>query len=186
MRMLIVVVLAAGLGLNGCNANAQEDSRRVLAEQLLNEMNMKETVEKSFDMVKKMIPAQMAKMKPATKGGNTPSGAAKSRDEAMTKVMDKTMDMVAQELSWEKMKDEYISIYAETFTEEELRGALAFYKSPAGKAFIRKQPAVMEQSMKLGQKRVLQIMPKIQAMSKEMISKEAEKRTAPRPEQPSK
>jgi len=181
MRTMIVAVMALGLGLNCWSANAQEDSRRVLAEDLLNEMNMKETVEKSFEMVKKMMPAQMAQMaktKQSMEETDTPSSAAKPTDKAMTKMMDKMMDTVAQELSWETMKEDYITAYAETFTEEELQGAIAFYKSPAGKAFTKKQPALMEQTMKLSQKRMMQIMPKIQAMSKDM-TKELMKEAAP-------
>jgi len=78
------------------------------------------------------------------------------------------MDMLAQEFSWDKLKEDYITLYAETFTEDEMKGAIAFYKSPAGQAFITKQPEVVRRSMELSQKMMMQIMPKIQAMTKEL------------------
>jgi uncharacterized protein len=168
MRAVIVVLIAIGLGLNGCGAKTQDASRRALAEQLLNEMDMKGTVEKSFAMMKKMMPAQL-KAAELPKGkadtSSTPSDATKQT----AKAMDKMMDTMAQELSWEKMKEDYITIYAETFTEDELKGAVAFYKSPAGKAFSQKQPEVMRRSMELSQRMMLKFMPKIQAMTKDAI-----------------
>ncbi len=159
MRTAIVLLMAVGLGWNAVGGHAQEASRRALAEELLNQMGMKQTMEKSFAMVKRMIPAQMEKMRPTTE--KNPSNAT------MKTAMDTAMDAVAQELSWEKMKDDYITIYAETFTEKELRGIIAFYKSPAGQAFKKKQPELMERSMKVTQKRMLQIMPKLRALSKQ-------------------
>ena len=41
--------------------------------------------------------------------------------------------------------------------------------TPAGQAFIAKQPEVMKRSMEMSQKMMAQIMPKIQAITKEMI-----------------
>jgi uncharacterized protein len=168
MRTAIVTLIVLSLGWSCGGVIAQDTSRRALAEELLNEMDMKGTVEKSFAMIKKMMPAQMKAMKPPrgkADTSSTPSDATKQTADAM----DKMMDTVAQELSWDKMKDDYVAIYAETFTEEELRGAIAFYKSPAGKAFIRKQPEVMKRTMEMSQRMMHNFMPRIQAMTKEAI-----------------
>ena len=158
MRKMIGLI-AAGLVLSVAGVNAQEASRRAMAEELLNLMNMQENIEKSFAMVKQMIPAQMQKMKQATGQTNMPAN--------MSGQTDKMMDMMAQELSWDKMKEDYITLYADTFTKEELKGIIVFYKSPAGQAFIKKQPELMKRSLEISQKLMLQVMPKIQAMAKE-------------------
>jgi hypothetical protein len=89
---------------------------------------------------------------------------------------EKMMEIVTKEMSWEAMKDEYVAVYAETFTEEELKGLIEFYKSPAGRTFAKKQPELMERSMKLGQKRMLQVMPKIQALTMEAAKEAAKER----------
>jgi uncharacterized protein len=39
-------------------------------------------------------------------------------------------------------------IYASRFTEQELKDALAFYKTPLGKKLIEQEPAILDQSMK--------------------------------------
>ncbi len=156
----IIGLIAVGLVLSVTGAKAQEASRRALAEELLTLMNVQENVGKTFAMFKRMIPAQTQKMMQATGQTNMPANVSSQQD--------KMMDMLAQEFSWDKLKDDYITLYAETFTEDEMIGAIAFYKSPAGQAFITKQPEVMRRSMELSQKMMMQIMPKIQAMTKEL------------------
>jgi uncharacterized protein len=39
-------------------------------------------------------------------------------------------------------------IYAEHFTEPELRAALAFYRTPLGKKLIKEEPKVLDEAMK--------------------------------------
>ena len=55
--------------------------------------------------------------------------------------------VMRDELSWESLKPMYVEIYRENFTQEEIDGLIAFYKSPTGQAFVDKMPAVMQQSM---------------------------------------
>jgi hypothetical protein len=151
----IAVMLVAGV----LAVNAQETQRRAMAEELLNVMNMQDTIEKSFAMLKQMIPAQMETMKEVAGATNMPTNAVSHTE--------KMMDMLAEELSWNKMKADYITLYAETFTEQELKDTVAFYKSPAGQAFVKKQPELMKRSMEITQKLMMQITPKIQAMTEE-------------------
>ena len=167
----MIALIAASLSWSGGGVRAEDASRHALADELLNVMNMKQTVENSFAMVKKMIPAQMKQMKltQAKPGAPLPAAKREALDKAMDKAMGKMMDVVAEDLSWAKLKDDYVTIYAETFTADELKGLIAFYKSPAGRAFVAKQPELMERSMKVTQKRMLEIMPKIQALTKEAI-----------------
>jgi len=151
----ILVFIAAGL-----LASAQDQTRRALAEELLNVVQVKENTEKTFAMIKQLVDAQIEKMKNA-------AGPTAKTAEAAARI-DKIMDLVKQEFSWDKMKNEYVALYAETFTEAELKDITAFYKTPSGQAFIKKQPELMKRSMELSQKRMSDIMPKLQAMIKEL------------------
>lgn len=56
-------------------------------------------------------------------------------------------------MNWDNVKQDYISVYVDTFTEQELKGIIGFYKSPAGKAFVKKSPEMMKRSMDISQKR---------------------------------
>lgn len=154
-----VLLGVLGIWLAAMCAGAQETtSKRALAEELLTLMNTQENIEKTFAMVKQMMPAQMEKMQQATGQTNMPTNIS-AQASAQT---EKVMETMLQELSWDKMKEDYITLYADTFTEEELKGIIAFYKSPAGQAFIQKQPELMKRSMELSQKLMLKLMPAIQ------------------------
>jgi hypothetical protein len=67
-----------------------------------------------------------------------------------------------------KKYTEKISIYVKTYTESEIRAISEFYKSPAGKAFLEEMPTLIQESMSMTQRKMPQIMEKVQAISKEM------------------
>ena len=154
--------MAMGLMLCATTGLAQEDARPALAEELLIAMDMPDSIEKSFAMMKQMIPAQVEKMNQATGKTNASPNVANH--------MDKMMDLMADVLSWDKIKDDYVALYAGTFSAEELKDLIAFYKSPAGQAFTRKQPELTMKTMEMTQKLMMQVMPKIQALSKELAT----------------
>jgi hypothetical protein len=139
-------------------ARAEDSERQALAERLLEGMQMQETIEKSFEMVKQMIPAQMKQM-----GVPDEASSGKAQD-----VMQETMDLVMKEMSWDNLKGDYIAIYAETFTAEELKGLVRFYESPIGKKFVEKQPELMQRSMRISQKQMMTLMPKIQELTQQL------------------
>jgi hypothetical protein len=47
-----------------------------------------------------------------------------------------------------ELLDDAARIYASRFTEQELKEALAFYKSPLGRKLLTQEPAIIDQSMK--------------------------------------
>ncbi len=83
------------------------------------------------------------------------------QQKAIDNMMDKTSDLFQKEMAWDKLEPMYISLYRETFTEEEINGMLAFYKTPAGKAVIEKMPGLMQKSAVESQKIISSSMPKI-------------------------
>ena len=50
-----------------------------------------------------------------------------------------------------EVEDDFAKIYAARFSEQELKDALAFYKTPLGKKLITEEPAILDQSMKNAQ-----------------------------------
>ncbi len=72
------------------------------------------------------------------------------------------LDLLFEGLSWKSLKEEYIQLYAETFTEEELQGIIEFSKSPLGKKMAEKSPILMQKSMEIGRQHAQQVMPRVQ------------------------
>jgi hypothetical protein len=85
----------------------------------------------------------------------------------MDKQQARMIAIMKEELSWDKLKGSFVQIYRETFSQEEIDGIIAFYQSPAGQAFIDKQPALMKNTMALMQQRMGPMMQKIQQMAEE-------------------
>lgn len=81
----------------------------------------------------------------------------------------KMSEELKTELSWEKMRDLYRQVYAESFTQEEVDGLIAFYESPAGKAFIAKMPVVMQKSMLAMQQRMTPMVERLQKSLQETV-----------------
>ena len=88
---------------------------------------------------------------------------------AAQRYLQRINDLVAREMQWQEIKNDYIGLYTDAFTEQELHQLIQFYSTPLGRKVIEKMPVLMEQSMQLGQKKMMNIMPEIQALSEEMI-----------------
>ncbi|MSR84551.1 MAG: DUF2059 domain-containing protein [Candidatus Latescibacteria bacterium] len=154
-----VLLLAAGLVFGGGVALAEQTSTRAMAEELLALMNMPQTIEQSLVAMRQMMPAQIEQMNKVMGEDKASAGVPEQTD--------KVMDILAEELTWDKVKDDYVGLYASTFTAEELGGLITFYKSPAGQAFVAKQPELMKHSMEIGQKLMVRLMPRLQTLHQE-------------------
>jgi hypothetical protein len=81
----------------------------------------------------------------------------------------KFVQVMREEMTWDKLRPLYVQIYQESFTQEEIDGLIAFYESPAGIAFVEKMPVVMQKSMSIMQSRIAPMMEKMKAALKEAI-----------------
>ncbi|RKY36008.1 MAG: hypothetical protein DRP78_04710 [Candidatus Omnitrophota bacterium] len=159
----VFVLIVISLAMFITSVNAQENVRRKLAEDLLTLTKVKENIEKSFDMVRQMQMEQL---------GDLSNSDMESEKDAS--LQGKIMDVIAEEMSWENLKEDYTELYAETFTKEELEGIIAFYKTSIGKKFIEKQPELMQKSMQISQKQMRTLMPKMEEFRQEIMKSSEE------------
>jgi uncharacterized protein len=57
-------------------------------------------------------------------------------------------------MSYETLKGDLLKLYADNFTESELKDLTAFYKTPLGKKMLEKQPVLMKAASELGARKV--------------------------------
>lgn len=74
-------------------------------------------------------------------------------------------------MSGESLREGFLEIYIETFTEKELKEMNAFYNTATGKKALKETPALMSKGAALGQKRVQENISELQSM----IAEEAKK-----------
>ena len=96
--------------------------------------------------------------------GKTPTPA---QAEIIANMKIKFVNLIQRQLAWEKLQPQYLQLYRETFTEEEVDGMLAFYKTPAGQAVINKMPLLTQRIMVDTQKNISALGPQLQQIRNE-------------------
>lgn len=76
----------------------------------------------------------------------------------------KIKDLMLTEMGWTKIEPEFVRIYAESFTTEELKAITQLLDTPTGRMMIEKELLLMPKSMEISQKLAMQVMPKIQQL----------------------
>ena len=90
-----------------------------------------------------------------------PDGAARMQ-KAADASRRKAMQSIGSQIDWKKMKPLFEQSYQQAFTQEEIDGMLAFYKTPAGLAMLQKMPAVQQETFALMHQKIDPLMQKIQ------------------------
>jgi uncharacterized protein len=139
-----------------CPLSADEASKSAKAEELLQLTQGDQMVKMMEPMMKGMV-AQMDK-----------DMSAEQRAK-VGEMQGKMMALVAVRLS--KAKPALVKVYTDTYTEEEIDGILAFYKSPVGKAFLQKMPEVMQRSMPVMMQMMGDLQPELKTMMEGMKEK---------------
>lgn len=67
-------------------------------------------------------------------------------------------------MTWEIFGPKMIDIYAEAFSEDELKDLVAFYKTPTGRKAITLMPELMQKGAQLGANEAQQHIPRLQQM----------------------
>jgi uncharacterized protein len=93
-----------------------------------------------------------------------------NQQQKVSELSEKVANIVKEALSWDKLEPDYAKLYAATYTEEEIDGILAFYKSPAGQAMVEKSPTVLKQASAIAQDRMKAAVPEIQKLMKDYIT----------------
>ena len=104
-----------------------------------------------------------------------------AQQKEFTVLNEKILDSLKKELNWEKLEPLYYEIYSKSFTDEEIKGMIDFYKTPAGQAVLRKMPVVLRETMTAMQERLGPTMARVQETIKEEAAKiEAEGSASPK------
>jgi hypothetical protein len=143
-------------------AHAQELSREAKIERILDLMNSQTGVDQILDQFSATINTQLKSQSPNA----IPEQLAQAQE-----FQGKLMELVKSRVSWEKMRPEFVRIYRETYSDEEIDGMLAFYESPAGRGFVKKSPLLTQKIMAVTQTQLRELMPDIQRLARESLQK---------------
>jgi hypothetical protein len=166
--LLVVLLLTLSL-----TARADEASRRAKAQEMVTLLHMDTLMKQMMDNVHQQAAA--AAQQRASKS-MTPQEKAKLDD-----FQNRMFALIESQMGWKSLEPDILDLYAKTFTDEDLDGMLAFYKSPAGISMVQKLPGLMTQAMQLTQSRIVALQPQLKQMISDFSSE-----TAPKESQPAK
>ncbi len=152
-------------------ARADEASKAATIEELFVVTKTDALLQQVMEQVRTMQKAQLEKMQ-------LPSEAQGEANDLLEQIM----TLVNERMGWSKLKPLYVKLYADSFTEEELRATLEFYRSPAGRAMLEKMPVLMANSMKMMQDQLGDLTPEISRVIREQTERrreEQEKKSVP-------
>ena len=125
---------------------ATDDAHRKAAHDLLDTMNLNELMAQSIES---MMQIDLL---------NNPS---------MFPYEDTMREFFNKHMSGESMRDDYVDLYTEFFSEEELIEMNKFYNTPTGQKTIKLTPELMARGAMLGQNRVKENVSELMAMIEE-------------------
>ena len=141
MKHLLPVVIALAL-LQPSALRADEASHKKAAESVLSLMGMESLLSQSIDQ---MLAMQV------------------QQNPAIAPYQAQMKTFLSKYMSWASMKDDMAKIYMGEFTEPELNELYKFYQTPVGKKTVQRMPALMAKGAELGQKRMQEHLPELQA-----------------------
>src|SRR5260370_42647590 len=148
---LLLTLSACGGGGGIGSVSGTKDAK---VEELLTLMKIEQMQKQMMDNMRQMVANQL-KSQP---GADTPAAQEKEK---------KMFDLIAQKTSWQSMKSDYIKMYSDTYNDPEIDGILLFYRSPAGKAMVDKQPPMLTKMSSIMQGKMAEITPEIQKIMME-------------------
>ena len=140
----MVMLLGLLLALVVVQAQTPEKSKHYkAAEELLLTMNMEQAIAESLEQMLALQLRNNPNLQPA--------------EATLKQFFNKYM-------SWEALREDYIQIYMEEFTEKELKDMMSFFKTDTGKKMAAKQTTLMMKGAQLGQNKVQEHMSELQEM----------------------
>jgi hypothetical protein len=172
--MLMVVMCAVAVPV----ARADDASKAAKVQELFTTMHMDHMMDQMMDAITTSL---RESLKTIPGADQMTAEQKKLMDDFLTK----TLKVANDSVGWSALEPEYVKLYANTYSEEEIDGILTFYKSPAGQAMLAKTPQLTTGSMQIVQARMVDIQPKIKAMQEDFMKqfmatvKPAAKKPAP-------
>ncbi len=95
---------------------------------------------------------------------------APEQQQAMRDLQTKISNVVREAMSFERLEPLYVDVYRQTFTQDEIDGMIAFYRTPVGQSSIDKMPQVMQRMQVAMQPLMTETMQRVLAITKQAMS----------------
>ena len=91
--------------------------------------------------------------------------------DAVTRVVPaRVAELISKAMDWPAVEKDMVQVYRDNFTEEEVAGQIAFYRSSVGQSVLDKMPAVMQQSTALAMRRMQSVLPQMKSVIEKALA----------------
>jgi hypothetical protein len=123
-------------------------------------------VERISDQIKTNVLNQTAGIPKQLFAGADMTPENKAKFDAFQQKVVQTVDA---RLGWKVLEPEYIKLYSDAYTEDELNGIVAFYKTPAGAAMIAKSPELSAKSLEIVRSKMADVQPQLKTLLEDFV-----------------
>jgi uncharacterized protein len=156
-------------------AHADQASKRAKIEELFSLLRMDKLLQQVMDASE----TQATQMTSQMFGGTIPPEVRPKLDQLQQRMK----AVIEGQLAWKKLEPDYVTLYSNNFTEEQIDNIVAFYKTPTGRAFVEKQPVLTQQGMQLAQGRITSVQPQLRALLEDFVKQVRAMQPAAKPQQ---
>lgn len=83
---------------------------------------------------------------------------------------ERLLAVIEGQFAWPKVKPQFIALYDQAFTTDQIRAIVSFYKSPAGQVMLEKMPLIMQKGAEIGREQMVAVLPQLQDMTMDFVS----------------
>ncbi|MGE0804789.1 MAG: DUF2059 domain-containing protein [Burkholderiaceae bacterium] len=109
--------------------------------------------------------------------GNRPMNARERQ--AFDNYRSNFMNVMREEMAWSRVKPMYIELYRSTFSQADIDGLLEFYRSPTGRVFVDKMPALMQRMSMMMSAQFQSMLPRMKEALEQMVEELKTPKPAP-------
>ena len=157
-----IAVLALAVMVPVCGAQTVDTAKQAKVQALFDVMHMDKMMDKMMTSVMQMV----GQMVQSTPGVDQMSPAQQKLLAGLEK---NAMKLATDNMGWKAMEPEYVKIYADTFSSDEIDAITKFYSSPAGQTMLEKTPELTQASMKIVQARMVTLQPQLKALQDQFV-----------------
>ena len=158
MRKLICLL---ALLISTSTAFAEAPTRESVAT-LLTETNIQQSVDGMLSNMDRVMQQQFTQM-------SALQSMTAEQQRALVATQKKMNDLLRSELTWAKLEPIYIDVYQQTYTQEEVDGLIAFYRTPVGRSYVSKMPLALQKTLVAMQPLLADMMQKSQALARQAL-----------------
>ncbi len=151
------LMLILALTLTATIAAADQQSHDDAAKELLELMKADQAIELAYEQMYTHMSGMAEQM-----------GITEDTRPMFEVYLERMVEVMKEEMNWDKMEPYILSAYVSVYSEEELRELSEFYSSPLGQKFVSKMPELMEATMKMTQEMMGALVPRLTELQKEL------------------